>query len=111
MTARVDIVAIDIDDDREAILEIIEKSPYSRLPVYQDSIDNIVGVLYLNHFLKAMTDDLQTDIRSQLMPPVYVYKTMKLPDVLNRLRKEKQHLAIVSDEYGGTLGVLSMEDV
>ena len=98
MTARVDIVAIDIDDDREAILEIIEKSPYSRLPVYQDSIDNIVGVLYLNHFLKAMT-------------PVYVYKTMKLPDVLNRLRKEKQHLAIVSDEYGGTLGVLSMEDV
>ena len=45
------------------------------------------------------------------MPPVYVYKTMKLPDVLNRLRKEKQHLAIVSDEYGGTLGVLSMEDV
>ena len=111
MTARVDIVAIDIDDDREAILEIIEKSPYSRLPVYQDSIDNIVGVLYLNHFLNAMTDDLQTDIRSQLMPPVYVYKTMKLPDVLNRLRKEKQHLAIVSDEYGGTLGVLSMEDV
>ena len=111
MTARVDIVAIDIDDDRDAILEIIEKSPYSRLPVYQDSIDNIVGVLYLNHFLKAMTDDLQTDIRSQLMPPVYVYKTMKLPDVLNRLRKEKQHLAIVSDEYGGTLGVLSMEDV
>ena len=111
MTARVDIVAIDIDDDREAILEIIEKSPYSRLPVYQDSIDNIVGVLYLNHFLKAMTDDLQTDIRSQLMPPVYVYKTMKLPGVLNRLRKEKQHLAIVSDEYGGTLGVLSMEDV
>ena len=111
MTARVDIVAIDIDDDREAILEIIEKSPYSRLPVYKDSIDNIVGVLYLNHFLKAMTDDLQTDIRSQLMPPVYVYKTMKLPDVLNRLRKEKQHLAIVSDEYGGTLGVLSMEDV
>ena len=111
MTARVDIVAIDIDDDREAILEIIEKSPYSRLPVYKDSIDNIVGVLYLNHFLKAMTDDLQTDIRSQLMPPVYVYKTMKLPGVLNRLRKEKQHLAIVSDEYGGTLGVLSMEDV
>ena len=111
MTARVDIVAIDIDDDREAILETIEQAPYSRLPVYQDSIDNIIGVLYLNHFLKAMTDDPQTDIRTLLMPPVYVYKTMKLPDVLNRLRKEKQHLAIVSDEYGGTLGVLSMEDV
>ena len=111
MTARVDIVALDIDDDREAMLDIIEQAPYSRLPVYQDSIDNIIGVLYLNHFLKAMTDDPQTDIRTLLMPPVYVYKTMKLPDVLNRLRKGKQHLAIVSDEYGGTLGVLSMEDV
>ena len=111
MTARVDIEAVDIDDTREDILKTIEQSPYSRLPVFQDSIDNIIGVLYLNHFLKAMTENPQVDIRSLLMPPVYVYKTMKLPDVLNRLRKEKQHLAIVADEYGGTLGVLSMEDV
>ena len=111
MTARVDVVAIDIDDDWEEILAVIEDAPYSRLPVYEDSIDNIIGVLYLNRFLKALTEGGQVDIRSLLMPPIYVYRTMKLPQVLNALRRARQHLAIVSDEYGGTLGVLSMEDV
>ena len=111
MTARVDVVAIDIDDDWEEILAVIEDAPYSRLPVYEGSIDNVIGVLYLNHFLKAMADDGRADIRSLLMPPCYVYKTMKLPAVLNALKRAKQHLAVVSDEYGGMLGVLSMEDV
>ena len=111
MTARVDVVAIDIDDDWDEILAVIEDAPYSRLPVYEGSIDNVIGVLYLNHFLKAMTDDGRADIRKLLMPPCYVYKTMKLPAVLNALKRAKQHLAVVSDEYGGMLGVLSMEDV
>ena len=111
MTARVDVCAIDIDDDWDDILAVIEEAPYSRLPVYEDSIDNIIGVLYLNHFLKALSDGDRVDIRKLLMPPCYVYKTMKLPAVLNQLRRAKQHLAVVTDEYGGTLGVLSMEDV
>ena len=111
MTARVDVQAIDIEDDGDDILAIIEDAPFTRLPVYEGSIDNVIGILYLNHFLKAMADDGRADIRKLLMPPCYVYKTMKLPAVLNTLRKAKQHLAIVSDEYGGTLGVVSMEDV
>ena len=111
MTARVDVCAIDIDDDWDDILAVVEEAPYSRLPVYEDSIDNIIGVLYLNHFLKALSDGDRVDIRKLLMPPCYVYKTMKLPAVLNQLRRAKQHLAVVTDEYGGTLGVLSMEDV
>lgn len=111
MTARVDVCALDIDDDWDDIISVIEDAPYSRLPVYEDSIDNVIGVLYLNHFLKALTDGDKPDIRSLLMPPCYVYKTVKLPDVLNQLRRAKQHLAVVTDEYGGTLGVVSMEDV
>ena len=111
MTARVDVQAIDIEDNWDDILAIIEDAPFTRLPVYEGSIDNVIGILYLNHFLKAMADDGRADIRKLLMPPCYVYKTMKLPAVLNTLRKAKQHLAIVSDEYGGTLGVVSMEDV
>lgn len=111
MTARVDVCAIDIEDDWEDILSVIEEAPYSRLPVYEGSVDNIIGVLYLNHFLKALSDGDRVDIRKLLMPTCYVYKTMKLPAVLNQLRHAKQHLAIVTDEYGGTLGVLSMEDV
>ena len=111
MTARVDVAAIDIDDDWAEQLAVIEESPYSRIPVFENSVDNVIGVLYLNHFLKALTDEAKPDIREHLMPPCYVYKTMKLPAVLSELRRAKQHLAIVTDEYGGTLGVLSMEDV
>ena len=110
MTARVDVEAIDIDDNWEDILALVEESSYSRIPVYEDSIDHIIGVLYLNHFLKAVADG-NREIRPLLMEPCYVYKTMKLPDVLTQLRRAKQHLAVVCDEYGGTLGVLSMEDV
>ena len=111
MTARVDVVALDIEDSWEEILEQVEKASFSRLPVYEGSIDNIIGVLYLNRFLKAVAEGGETDIRGLLMPPCYIYKTMKLPAVLSQLRRAKQHLAVVTDEYGGTLGVLSMEDV
>ena len=111
MTARVDVDAIDIDDDWDDILSEIESSNHSRLPVYEDSIDNIIGFLYLNHFLKALTDNPRPDIRALLMEPLYVYKTVKLPQVLAELRHAKKHLAIVTDEYGGTLGVISLEDV
>lgn len=111
MTARVDMLALDVEDDWDELLKVIDDSPYSRIPVYEDSIDNIIGVLYLNHFLKALAGEEKPDIRSSLMPVCYVYKTMKLPAVLSELRHAKQHLAVVVDEYGGTLGVLSMEDV
>jgi len=111
MTARVDMEALDIDDDWDDILSFVEECSYSRIPVYEDSVDNIIGVLYLNHLLKALTDEEKPDLRSLLMQPCYVYKTVKLPSVLSELKRAKQHLAIVTDEYAGTLGVVSMEDV
>ncbi len=111
MTARVDMLALDVEDDWDDIMKVIDESPFSRIPVYEDGVDNVIGVLYLNHFLKALAGDEKPDIRGLLMPVCYVYKTMKLPAVLSELRHAKQHLAIVVDEYGGTLGVLSMEDV
>ena len=111
MTARVDIVAIDIDDPWEEILHTIDTSPFSRIPVYEDSVDHVIGILSLNRFLKAMIDQEKVEIRRLLLPTCYVYKTMKLPAVLSSLRNAQQHLAVVTDEYGGTLGVVSMEDV
>ena len=111
MTARVDMVAIDIDDDWDEIMRVIDESTYSRLPVYSDSVDNIIGFLYLNRFFKAMMDGRPEDLRAQLIPPCFVYKTTRLPDVLAKLRREQKHLAVVTDEYGGTLGVITMEDV
>ena len=111
MTARVDMVALDIDDDWSELLAQIEDSPYSRIPVYEESIDNIIGILYLNRFFKARIDCPRPDIRELLMPPCHVYKAMKLPDVLSRMRRTKMHLAVVTDDYGGTMGVITMEDV
>jgi CBS domain containing-hemolysin-like protein len=111
MTARVDISAIDIDDPWDEILQLIETSPFSRIPVYEGSIDHVIGILSLNRVLKAMIDSDKVEIRKLLMPTCYVYKTMKLPAVLSSLRNSQQHLAVVTDEYGGTLGVVSMEDV
>ncbi len=111
MTARVDVTAIDIDDPWEDIIAVLEEAPYSRLPVYEDSIDHVIGILHMNHFLKALTEDDHVDIRSLLMEPLYIYKTIKLPEVLEEFRKARQHLAIVVDEYGGTLGIITMEDV
>ncbi len=111
MTARVDVVALDIEEELAEQIRTVESAPFSRIPVYEDGIDNIIGVLYINHFLKALAGEEKPDVRSLLMKPCYVYKTMKLPAVLTELRKAKQHLAIVTDEYGGTLGILSMEDV
>lgn len=111
MTARVDVVGIDLEDEWDDILEVITTAHFSRLPVYNGSIDKIVGVLYMNHLLKALTEEECPDLKKLLMKPCYVYKTMKMPEVLEALRKAKQHLAIVVDEYGGTLGIITMEDV
>jgi CBS domain containing-hemolysin-like protein len=68
-------------------------------------------VLYLNRFFRALLDDPNADIRDYLMEPLYLYKTTKLPDALSRFRRSQQHLAIVTDEYGGMLGVVTLEDV
>ena len=112
MTARVDLQALNIEDEWEEILSVVENANHSRIPVYEGTIDNVIGVLYLNHFFKAVPETLEPiDIRSLLMPVCFVYQTMKLPQVLDKLRRARQHLAVVTDEYGGTLGVITMEDV
>ena len=111
MTSRVDMQAIDIDDERSQILKLVMDSSHSRLPVFRESIDNIIGVVHLNHLLKALAEDENADIEPILMPACYVYRTMKLPVVMDIMKAARQHLAIVTDEYSGTLGVVSMEDL
>ncbi|MBQ1233042.1 MAG: HlyC/CorC family transporter [Clostridia bacterium] len=115
MTPRIDMVQIDIDDDPEAILQIAEESRYSRIPVYRDSIDNIIGILVLNHFYKELTevngDVSKIDIESLLIKPKLVHKTLRLPNALGVMREHKTHLLIVVDEFGGTMGIVTMEDI
>ena len=111
MTPRVDMTAIDVEDSPEEILRLAEQTPYSRLPVYEGDPDNIIGVLHLNAYYRAILENDRADVRSLLTEPCWIYKTVKLPAVLEQLRKRQTHLAIVTDEYGGTDGVVSMEDV
>ena len=111
ITPRVDLVGIDLDDSRDQMLKAAFASPYTRIPVYQGTMDNIVGILHLNHLYKALVEDPDADIEKLLLPPIFVHKTMPLDDVFNTMRKKKGHMVIVTDEYGGTMGVLTMEDV
>ena len=112
MTPRVNVTALDIDADEEELHALIsDRAQYSRLPVYEESIDNIIGILSLNRYYKAAIDNAQPDIRALLFKPCKLHKTMKLPAAMARMREQKVHLAIVIDEFGGTLGVVTMEDI
>ena len=113
MTPRIDMTAIDITNDPEKITSILsDGTQFSRLPVYEESIDNIIGILSLTRYYKAgLTAKETPDIRSLLLKPCKLHKTMKLPAALAKLREAKMHLAIVIDEFGGTLGVVTMEDI
>ena len=112
MTPRIDMTAIDIDSDDEKITAMLsDNTQYSRLPVYQDSIDNIIGVLSLTRYYKATLDNEKPDISALMMKPCRLHKTMKLPAALAKLRENKMHLAVVIDEFGGTLGIVTMEDI
>jgi CBS domain containing-hemolysin-like protein len=112
MTPRIDMTAIDINEDEANIEAMLsDTTQFSRLPVYENSIDNIIGILSLTRYLKATMEEERIDIRSLLLKPCKLHKTMKLPAALAKLREAKVHLAIVIDEFGGTLGVISMEDI
>ena len=112
MTARMDLAAIDVEDSPEEIFALIDSCGHSRLPVYEDGIDNIIGILHVNHYLKAVTGgEKNVDIRSLLMPVSYVYKAMKLPAVLKQLQEQCQQAAMVTDEYGGIIGMVTVEDI
>lgn len=111
VTPRVDMEAIDIHDPYEKNVKKILDSTYSRLPVFEDTPDNIIGILHLNHFYKEYVISDKVNIRSLLLPVTYVHKTMPLPDVLEKMKDSKSHMVVVLDEYGGTMGILTMEDV
>lgn len=114
MTPRIDMLAFDIAHSLEKLRNIAEESRFSRIPVYDESIDDIIGVLYLNRYYRRITGEgvkNKTELRELLMEPLFIHKTMKLNKALNMLRERKTHLAIVVDEYGGTMGVVTIEDI
>ena len=111
MTPRINMTAFDVDDQDALHALVSDAAQFSRIPVYEDSVDNIIGVMSLNRYYKACVGGQTPNVRELLMKPLKFHKTMKLPAALARLREQKMHLAIVIDEFGGTLGVVTMEDI
>lgn len=111
ITPRVNMEAIDIEDSRADAIELLLSTGHSRIPVYADTTDHIVGILHVNQVLMALAENPDVNLRKMIMPPCFIHKTMSLPAVLRELRSQKTHLAIVMDEYGGTLGLVTMEDL
>ncbi len=113
MIPRVDMIAIDIDDGIDAALEAATEHGFSRIPVYENSIDNIIGILVVQKLYKKLidTDKNDIDLRAMLVEPYFIHMTVKLPDALDILREERTHIMVVLDEFGGTAGIVSMEDI
>ena len=115
ITHRTDMVAIDVDASREEIVGTIIKHAFSRYPVYEENIDNIIGVLYvkdvLKHILKAKEQKYDLNPRDFMKEPYKVISSKKIDEIFEEMRKSKMHMAVVFDEYGGCEGILTVEDL
>lgn len=110
LTPRVDVVAIDENEDIPNIREIFDESGFSRLPVYSENIDNIKGIIHIRDFDRRVFfggEPLTNIIKS----PVYVAKQIPVDDLLRLMQEKKTHIAVINDEYGGTVGIVTMEDI
>ena len=110
LTHRVDLEAVPIEAPKEEIARVFNESRFSRLLVYKENIDNIVGIIHQKDFYigSGVTEKEVTDI---ITPPLFIHKSEKIDDLLKLLQTRKSHIAIVIDEYGGTLGIVTMEDI
>lgn len=110
ITHRVDIEAVSINEDKEKIAEVFNTSQFSRLLVYEDNIDKVVGVIHLKDFF-TKTGITEKDIKDIMVSPVFIQKSEKINDILKILQTNKSHIAVVIDEFGGTHGIVTMEDI
>lgn len=111
MTSRQDIVDLDIKCNYAEVLKCIVDNNYSRIPVYQDNTDNIRGILYIKDLLPHLSKPASFRWQSLIRPPYFVPETKKIDDLLKEFQKNKVHIAIVVDEFGGTSGLVTMEDI
>lgn len=111
MTARVDVVALDKNTDYQHVITTILESGYSRIPVYEESFDTITGILYIKDLLPHLEEKENFDWNKLVRKPFFVPENKKIDDLLEEFQEKKIHLAIVVDEYGGTSGIISLEDI
>ena len=111
MTSRQDVVALDFNASFAEVLRCIVANNYSRIPVYQDNSDNVRGILYIKDLLPHLTKGSNFRWQSLIRPPYFVPETKKIDDLLREFQENKVHIAIVVDEFGGTSGIVTLEDI
>ncbi len=111
MIPRVDVVHIDKDSSLDEIIQVVETKGRSRLPVFDENIDNIIGILHSKELLKYIGGKKDFDIKRNLRQPFFVPETKNINDLLLEMREQKIHLAIVVDEFGGMSGIVCLEDI
>ena len=112
MTPRVDIVALDVEEPTDKLLKKIAEASFSRFPVFEGTIDNVIGIIHIRDLMRAiLTKKDVVNLREIMLPPTFVPDTKKVDELLHDLQTEKTHLAIVTDEYGGVEGLITIEDI
>ena len=111
MTSRQDVVALDFSSSFPEVLRCIVENNYSRIPVYQESMDNVRGILYIKDLLPHLNKPAAFRWQSLIRPPYFVPETKKIDDLLREFQENKVHIAIVVDEFGGTSGLVTLEDI
>lgn len=112
LTPRVDMIAIDVKSSLEDVLDRIRTCNHSRLPVYENTVDHVIGILPIREFIKAYLHKRENvDIRQLLDAPFFIHQSSYIDDVLPEMTKNRQSIAIVTDNYGGTLGLVTIEDI
>jgi CBS domain containing-hemolysin-like protein len=111
MVPRIDTIFIDIEDTPDEALEKIIASGHSRFPVYEETIDNVIGILYVKDVLKSLVQHNAVVIKDLMRKPMFVPESKHIDDLLRDLRRDKVHIAVIVDEYGGVSGIICMEDI
>ena len=111
LTPRIDVVGFELNDSMDTVLEIINDTQFSRYPVYERTVDHVVGILYVKHLLKELAEGRQASLKDMMLEPVFIPKSMKLHAIMDEFRRSRTHMAVVADEYGGITGIVTMEDV
>lgn len=111
MVQRVDIVAVDTEATYEEVLEVIKTEQFSRIPVYNQTIDDIVGVLYVKDLIIAGQNKEGFKVSDYMREPYYTFEFKKIKELFNEMKKTRNHLSVVLDEYGGTVGIVTIEDL
>ena len=111
LTPRIDVVGFEINDSIENILLVISETQFSRYPVYERTVDRVIGILYVKHLLKELSDHKTVNLQELLLEPIFIPKSMRLHEIMNEFRTHRTHMVVVADEYGGIEGIVTMEDV